>query len=199
MAAAAINRQKQRRKSPGYLERTIQIIAVDVSPQALQKATELGATDTILASKNPKEQARVRHQVKALTSGGHGVDISIDAAGFTATCENAVHSTRPQGRMIQVGLPIDTHSQPPSVPMGIVAGKELELVGSHGFAATDLPDILQWVSDGLIDPSRLVERHVSLEQGAQAIQDMDHGSPIGIIVVTEFQCPSAKAPPTSRM
>ncbi|KAG7365827.1 alcohol dehydrogenase [Nitzschia inconspicua] len=177
----------------------VQIIAVDVSSQALKKSQELGATHTVLASIDPNEQAQVRDQVKALTDDGHGLDLSIDAAGFSATCENAVHCTRPQGRMIQVGLPIDTHSRPPLVPMGIVAGKELQLVGSHGFASSDLPELLQWVSDGLVDPAQLVERHVSLEEGAQAIQDMDHGSPLGITVVTDFQKPSTNGPVTSKL
>lgn len=87
--------------------------------------------------------------------------------------------------MVQVGLPIG--EVPPVIPMGVVAGRELELVGSHGFAATDLPDLLQMVVNGTLDPGRLVERQVTLEEGAQAIQDMDQGSPLGITVVTQFQ------------
>jgi alcohol dehydrogenase len=109
----------------------------------------------------------------------------VDAAGFASTCENAVHCARPAGRMVQVGLPIG--DQRPQVPMGMVAGKELELVGSHGFAADDLPELLQLVASGVLDPSKLVERQVSLQEGAQAIQDMDHGSPLGITMVTQFR------------
>ncbi|KAG7351716.1 alcohol dehydrogenase [Nitzschia inconspicua] len=198
MIVAAVQQQQQQSGShcPNTL---VRIIAVDVSSQALKKAQELGATHTVLASIDPNEQVQVRDQVKALTDDGHGLDLSIDAAGFSATCENAVHCTRPQGRMVQVGLPIDTHSRPPLVPMGIVAGKEVQLVGSHGFASSDLPDLLQWVSDGLVDPAQLVERHVSLEEGAHAIQDMDHGSPLGITVVTDFQKPSTNGPVTSKL
>lgn len=197
MAVAAVRQENQQNRfgsSDGKNFPTIpgqlRIIAVDVSPLALQKAKDLGATHTILATTDSTQQAYVRQQVKELTGGGHGVDLSIDAAGFSATCENAVHCCRPQGRMVQVGLPIDTNSRPPIVPMGLVAGKELELVGSHGFAASDLPELLQWVSDGTIDPMRLVEQCVTLEEGARAIQDMDHGSPLGITVVTDFGKPS---------
>mmetsp|Transcript_9219 Transcript_9219/g.16757 ORF Transcript_9219/g.16757 Transcript_9219/m.16757 type:complete len:93 (-) Transcript_9219:695-973(-) len=72
--------------------------------------------------------------------------------------------------------------------MGLVAGKELELVGSHGFSSDqDLAELLQWVAKKRIDPERLVERTVSLQEGAQAIQDMDHGSPLGMTIVTEFR------------
>ena len=87
--------------------------------------------------------------------------------------------------MIQVGLPIGEVK--PMVPMGLVAGRELELVGSHGFAAEDLPDLLQMVAEKKFDPCRLVEKEVTLEEGAKAIEDMDKGSPLGITVVTIFQ------------
>ena len=92
--------------------------------------------------------------------------------------------------MVQVGLPIGEVK--PVVPMGVVAGRELELVGSHGFAAEDLPDLLQMVIDNKLDPSLLVEKEVSLEEGAKAIEDMDKGSPLGITVVTKFQSTDSK-------
>ena len=164
------------------------IIAVDVSRRALDKALELGATHVIQASttnKNNSNDELVRKQVLEITQ-SHGADISIDAAGFSSTCENAVYGTKRGGRMIQVGLPIGNKT-PPMIPMGLVAGHELELVGSHGFAATDLPDLLKMVVEGTLDPARLIEKEVTLEEGAQAIEDMDHGSPLGISVVTKFQ------------
>ena len=113
-----------------------------------------------------------------------GADLTIDAAGFKATCEGAIHCARRGGRMVQVGLPIG--GQPPIVPMGMVAGKELELVGSHGCNATDMPDILSLVQLGKLDPMKLIEREVTLEEGAKALMDMDHGSPIGMVMITHF-------------
>jgi alcohol dehydrogenase len=168
---------------------TKQIIAVDVSRDALEKAQELGATHTVQVRKGANSNELVRKQVMEIT-GGHGADISIDAAGFAATCENAVYCTRRGGRMVQVGLPIGEVK--PVVPMGLVAGRELELVGSHGFAADDLPGLLQMVAEKKLDPSRLVEKEVTLEEGAKAIEDMDKGSPLGITVVTKFQSEKSK-------
>lgn len=159
------------------------IIAIDVSERALNKARDLGATHTILAG---KDQEDVRRQVKALCEDGQGANVCIDAAGFPATCENAVYCTRRAGRMVQVGLPIG-HVTPPQVPMGLVAGWELEIFGSHGFAASDLPGLLDMVATGALDPGVLVEREVTLAQGARAIQDMDNGSPLGITMVTTFR------------
>jgi len=152
------------------------IIAVDVSAEALQQARELGATCAIKAETD--EDAR--KQVLTVTH-GEGADLTIDAAGFPSTCENAVWCTRRSGRMVQVGLPIG--DRPPIIPMGLVAGRELEIIGSHGFAADDLPDLLQLVANGKLDPGRLVGQIVSLEEGAQALQDMDNGSPLGMTII----------------
>jgi alcohol dehydrogenase len=161
----------------------MQIIAVDVNEAALQKALQLGATHIVNVI--GMDQDEITRAVKRLTIDGQGADVTVDAAGFASTCENAVHCARPAGRMVQVGLPIG--GQRPQVPMGLVASKELELVGSHGFAADDLPELLQLVASGDLDPSKLVERQVSLRKGAQAIQDMDNGSPLGITMVTQFR------------
>jgi alcohol dehydrogenase len=166
-----------------------QIIAVDVSPRALEKAKELHATHTVLVVPGQNSNNMVQKQVLEIT-GGHGADISIDAAGFASTCENAIYCTKRGGRMVQVGLPIGQVK--PVVPMGVVAGRELELVGSHGFAAEDLPELLQMIVDGKLDPAQLVEMEVTLQEGTQAIEDMDRGSPLGITVVTKFQSNDSK-------
>lgn len=158
------------------------IVAVDVSKKSLKKARQLGATHTVLVENMDNEATQ--QSVTSLTD-GHGCDVSIDAAGFAATSENAVYCTKRGGRMVQVGLPIGETA--PKIPMGLVAGHELEIFGSHGFAAVDLPKLLDLVDQGYIDPSLLVEREVSLEDGTKELMDMDNGSPLGITVITRFQ------------
>ena len=156
------------------------IVAVDTNPAARAKALTLGATHVVDASLGSDH---VRARVLELTS-GVGADLSVDAAGFKATCEDAVWSARRGGRMVQVGLPLGGSA--PEIPMARVAGRELEIVGSHGLAASDMPAILSLVAAGKLDPSRLVERECSLEEGAQAIEDMDGASPLGMTIVTRF-------------
>jgi len=159
----------------------LQIIAVDVSDKALDKAKEVGATHIINARSEDVQQCIMNLTNK---NGTVGVDLSIDAAGFKATCENAVYATRRGGRMIQVGLPIG--HKPPIIPMGVVAGKELEIVGSHGCAGNDMPAILSLVKNKKLDPKKLIEREVTLEEGAQTLMSMDNGSPIGMVMITQF-------------
>jgi alcohol dehydrogenase len=162
------------------------IIAIDVSESALIKAKELGATHTVLVDnkKSSDDPEYIAQDVKQYTPFADGADLTLDAAGFALTSQAAVYATRPGGRMVQVGLP----HEPPKMPMGLVVGKELHLIGSHGFDAKDLPDLLALVATNskIMDPSKLVERHVSLEEGCKALQDMDHTSPLGIVMITSF-------------
>lgn len=158
------------------------IVAVDVSEIALQKARELGATHVVNAWSSSSETSveALRLRVQAITDGG--ADVSVEASGFASACENAIWCTRRAGRMVQVGLV----SERPAVPMDLIAGREIEIIGSHGFAATDLPALLQMVATNKLDPTVLIEREVTLEEGARAIEAMDHGSPLGITMVTKF-------------
>ena len=174
-----------------HRRRVTKIIAIDVSKQALDKAKTLGATHIIHASRdnnnnndNDNNQT-VRKQVWEYTN-ERGADLTVDAAGYPSTCENAVWCTKRGGRMVQVGLPIDHDDRPPIVPMGLVVGREIEIVGSHGFEVRDLETLLELVRDGRLDVEQLVERRVSLEEGARAIMQMDEKSPLGITMVTRF-------------
>ena len=156
------------------------VIAVDVSAAALRKALELGATHTVQADDDDTNSERIRQGIDSLTN-QEGADVCIEASGYASACENAIHCTRRAGRMVQVGLVAGEVN----VPMTLVTGRELEIVGSHGFAADILPDLLNMVASRKLDPDRLIDRKVTLEEGAQAIQDMDHGSPVGITMVTK--------------
>jgi alcohol dehydrogenase len=158
------------------------IIGVDISQNALVKAVELGADHVI--NSNGLTNDEVAQQVLDLTY-GLGCELCIDAAGFPSSCEQAVISTRRGCRMVQVGLPIG--GRPPEINMGMVAGRELELVGSHGFSATNLPDLLNLVKSGKLNVKKLIEKEVTLEEGAKALMDMDSQSPLGMTVITKFQ------------
>ena len=71
--------------------------------------------------------------------------------------------------------------------MGLVAGKELQLIGSHGFdGANDFPKLLNMVSTRQLDPSILITKQVSLHEGCTILENMEYTSPIGIIIITKF-------------
>ena len=158
------------------------VIAVDVSEAARAKATSLGAIAAVDASLGAEE---TRRAILALTEDGIGADVAVDAAGFAATCEAACWCVRRGGRVVQVGLPLGAGSAP-SVPMARVANREIEIVGSHGLDAADMPRVLQLVAAGTLRVRELIGAEVSLEEGARALEAMDGASPLGITVITSF-------------
>ena len=59
------------------------------------------------------------------------------------------------------------HADAP-LPWGSVISKELEVVGSHGMAAADYPELLGMVADGRLDVARLIGRVVTLDEAPRS-------------------------------
>lgn len=151
------------------------VIAVDRNPAALAVAAGLGADETLLADGRDIGEA-----VAGLTDGGSHV--AVDAVGSEQTCADAIHSLRRRGRHVQVGLlpPVDGH---PRVPMARVIGRELDLLGSHGMAAVDYPGMLALIESGALQPQRLVDRIIGLEEAAALLPVFDRATLAGMTIV----------------
>ncbi len=90
---------------------------------------------------------------------------------------------RPRGRHVQVGLlgGVDAH---PSVDMGRVVGLELQLLGSHGMAARDYPEMLALVAEGALAPQRLLREVITLDEAPARLVGLgDPGAGVGGITV----------------
>lgn len=149
-------------------------IAVDPHPAALARARALGAERTVIADDGA---AAAIHDVT-----GGGAHVAIDAVGHEGALTTAIHSLRRRGRHVQIGLlpPLPEH---PRVPMDRVLAWELDVLGSHGMAAVDYPDVLALVESGRLEPERLIERVVGLSEAATLLPAMEHASPAGITVI----------------
>ncbi|MHA6668988.1 zinc-dependent alcohol dehydrogenase family protein [Homoserinimonas sp. A447] len=148
------------------------VVGIDISTAALELAARLGA-ETIAGAGD------VASAVRELTDGG--AHLSLDAYGSTATAVNSIRSLRKRGRHVQVGLMLGEHSSPP-VPMDLVVANELEILGSHGMAAHEYPQMLDAIASGRIDPQLLVGRTISLDEAPSALAGMDGAHP-GMTVI----------------
>ena len=144
------------------------VIALDVSDAALGRARDVGAELAVPAGTDVRE----------LTGGG--AHVSLDAIGDEAACAASIAGLRKRGRHVQVGL----LPEPPRVPMHLVIGRELELLGSHGMAVHAYPEMLALVEAGRLRPSELVTSRIGLEEAPQALVAMTGASPAGITVIT---------------
>ena len=143
------------------------VIALDISAEALALAREAGAEVVAPAGED----------VRALTGGG--AHVSLDAIGDEAACAASIASLRKRGRHVQVGLlPVA-----PRVPMDLVIGRELALLGSHGMAAHAYPEMLALVAAGRLRPGDLVTARIGLDDVPAALAAMGERSPRGVTVV----------------
>jgi alcohol dehydrogenase len=155
--------------------RGARVVAVDRNPEALAVASELGAEHTVLA-----DGCDIPGAVADFTHGGSHV--TVDAVGGEQACADAILSLRRRGRHVQVGLlpPVEGD---PAVPMARVIGWELDLLGSHGMAAADYPAMLALIEQGILEPQRLIERTIGLDDAAALLPRFDRATLAGMTMV----------------
>ena len=150
------------------------VVAVDVSPEALELARSVGADDVIDA----RGVEAVDEVVHDLTGGAH---VSVECLGHSVTAANSVRCLRPLGRHVQIGLfPAPTAD----VPVSRVIRDELEVLGVHGLSASRIPQVLAMVADGRIDPTAVVRRRLSLDDVPTALPAMGRFATPGVSLVT---------------
>ncbi|MEU9453609.1 zinc-dependent alcohol dehydrogenase family protein [Streptomyces sp. NPDC048277] len=152
------------------------VVAVDVSPQALDLARRFGAAHGVDATDAGDPAAAVRD----LTAGG--THLSLDALGSPLTAAASVNSLRRRGRHVQVGLLPSPDGNTP-LPMARAIALELELLGSHGMAAHTYPAMLELVRAGILRPDRLVTSTITLDAVPEALAAMGTAPGAGVTVI----------------
>jgi threonine dehydrogenase-like Zn-dependent dehydrogenase len=156
------------------------VIAVDVSPKALDLARSFGAAECVDARNTPDTAATVRE----LTGGG--AHLSLDALGSPATCAASVNGLRRRGRHLQVGLLPSPDGTTP-VPLARAVALELELLGSHGMAAHTYPSMLELVRAGVLRPDLLVTSTITLDAVPDALAAMGSAPGAGATVIEPWR------------
>lgn len=155
------------------------VIAVDIDDQKLEFAKSMGAEYGI----NANRVANVSEAIFEITK--RGVHISMDALGNPVTCENSIRSLKKRGKHIQVGLLVADQSTP-KLPMDIVVANELEIIGSHGMAAHRYPEMLALITEGRLNPDKLIGKEITLAQSIDALVNMDKFETTGVTVIADF-------------
>lgn len=153
-----------------------QVVAVDVSAVALERAAQAGATHCVDA----RAQTDVAGAIRDLTGGG--ADVVIECVGGPDTIAAGVRALVPGGRLIVVGVGM----MPPAVdvPQGIFALQELSILGSFGSHQRDLEEVLRLQAAGVIDIERSISHRFGLEQVAEGLDMLrtKRGNPQRIVV-----------------
>ncbi|GAA1750184.1 zinc-dependent alcohol dehydrogenase family protein [Kocuria aegyptia] len=150
------------------------VIAMSRHADRQALAREFGATD-IVEERGDEGVARI----KELT-GGLGAHSVIEAVGTQESMMQAIRATRPGGHVGYVGVAHDV-----SLP-----GQELFFSGVHlhgGPAPVRrfLPELIRLIWDREIDPGKVFDLTLPLEQAAEAYRAMDERRAIKVLLTTD--------------
>jgi alcohol dehydrogenase len=153
------------------------IVAVDLSPEKLALAKELGATD-IVDARDPDCVGQVR------ASTGGGVDFGFEMAGSIPALANTLGLTRRGGTTVTAGLPPAGATLPVDVVR--LVGEERTLKGSYMGScvpARDVPRYIQLYREGRLPVERLLSGTLALEEINMGFDRLHEGSAVRQVIL----------------
>jgi S-(hydroxymethyl)glutathione dehydrogenase/alcohol dehydrogenase len=154
------------------------IVAVDRVPAKLERARDLGATDTVLAGDRADADAAIR------AAAGGGPEYVFEAIGRPETVEQAIELLPPGGTAVLVGLtPFGARASLEVFP--IVDGSRRILGSNYGFAvaSVDFPRYAALHLEGRLPIDRLVDGRIGLDDLEDAFGAMRRGEHIRQVIV----------------
>jgi 2-desacetyl-2-hydroxyethyl bacteriochlorophyllide A dehydrogenase len=148
------------------------VIAIDSVEQRLMMARSFGATPLNMAEQD------VRAEVRALTDGRGGVDVTIDAVGHTEALDMAIRLTRDCGTVQCIGV----YAERGEIHLGLAWLKSLTVRGGQANVIAHLDPVLSMLAEGLLDPSPLVTHHMSLDDAPDAYEVFDRREALKIVL-----------------
>ncbi|WP_309133448.1 zinc-dependent alcohol dehydrogenase family protein [Cellulomonas sp.] len=146
-------------------------------------ARQLGAERIIAMSRHEDRQALARHfgatdvvtergdagvaRVKELT-GGLGAHSVIEAVGTQESMLQAISSARPGGNVGFVGVTHDVQ-----LPGDLLFFSQVQVLGGPAPVRRFLPELVQLIWDRTIDPGKVFDLTLPLEQAAEGYKAMD--------------------------
>lgn len=136
------------------------ILITDIANDRLEVAKGLGATCTLLVSRDVSETDLVKSVHKTL---GCEPDVSIDCSGLETTNRLAILATKSGGCVVIVGC------GPPEVKVPLISGltREIDIRGVFRYC-NDYSAALALVSSGNINVKKLVTHHFDITQTKEA-------------------------------
>lgn len=133
-----------------------------------------GATD-VVPERGEEGIARVRE-----LTGGHGTRAVLEAVGYMSAYEMAVGAVRAGGVISRVGVP---QYEAAPVGFGSLFGPNVTLTGGPAPVRAYIERLLPAVLDGTVEPGRVFDRTLPLEEVAEAYRAMDRREALKVLVV----------------
>lgn len=151
------------------------VIAVDPSPEARDRAADLGADVVLDPGVDDFEQ-----QVTAAT-GQPGLDVAFDFAGVPPVRDQALGVLGKKGRLVVVGLA----NQPVTIPSDtFFAYMQQQVLGSYGSEPAHVEELVKLTDQGRLDLNRSVSDVMPLSEAREAVERLERkeGNPVRLIL-----------------
>src|SRR5213593_4680932 len=149
-----------------------QIIMMGRHPDRIALAKEFGATD-VVRERGEEAVARVRE-----LTGGLGVHSVLECVGTDQAMLTAIGIARPGGAVGRVGVP-----HYPAIPASEPAlYNNLTISGGPAPVRAYIAELLPDVLDGRIDPGRVLDRVITLDQVPEGYRAMNEREAIKVMV-----------------
>jgi threonine dehydrogenase-like Zn-dependent dehydrogenase len=148
------------------------IIAMSRHADRQAIAREFGATD-IVEERGDDGVAKVRELL-----GGVLADSVLECVGTKEAMDQALHAVRPGGALGFVGAPTGGAE----ISLGHLFSKNITVAGGMAPARTYIPELLDDVLAGRINPGRVFDVEMPLEEAAEAYKAMDERRAIKVLL-----------------
>jgi Zn-dependent alcohol dehydrogenase len=154
------------------------IVAVDVSHDKLDAALSFGATDAVLADRDPDVTAE---RVREVTGGG--VDYAIEATGRPDAMRAAFLSTRIRGTAVLIGIPrADAVVELPALSIPRMERRVMGSLYGSSRPERDFAVILDQYRRGRLPLDRLISHRLPLDEIEQAFELLTSGSSLRTVL-----------------
>lgn len=147
------------------------VIAMSRNPQRQAIAREFGATD-IVEERGEAGVARIREM-----TGGLGAHSVVEAVGLQESMLQAIGCCRPGGHVGFVGVAHEVE-----IPGMVLFGAEVHLFGGPAPVRSYLPDLIERILSGRINPGRVFDMKIPLEKAPEGYVAMDERRAIKVLL-----------------
>lgn len=155
------------------VNRSAQVIAIDLDESKLEVARKIGVAHTI----NPSSE-NLHDRLQEITN-GDGPDVIIEAVGSPNTYRSAVEEVAFLGRVVCIGYA----KAPVEFNTSLFVQKEIEILGSRNCVGkTDFPDVIEYLESGKFPVEAVISKTIPIEEGPSTLEAWA-SNPQGIIKI----------------
>ncbi|EDW81796.1 uncharacterized protein Dwil_GK12254 [Drosophila willistoni] len=144
-----------------------EILITDLVQSRLDVAKELGATHTLLLTKEQSAEDTVKLVTQKMSA---QPDVTIDCCGAESSVRLAILATRSGGVVVVVGM----GAPEVKLPLINALAREVDIRGIFRYC-NDYSAALALVSSGKVNVKRLVTHHFDIKETAKAFETSRHG------------------------